>query len=126
MSASLVADAGQDWTVKELTKDQFGSGVTCTVTTCTFKCQMQRKLKTEETDKDVQMAIGDEETVLGGYRLYQDRTNDVVQIRGYSSENLTMRILNPCSGTCGAAAESSATALASMAVTGLVGLISLL
>ena len=70
MSASLVADAGQDWTVEELTKDQFGSGVTCTVTTCTFKCQMQRKLKTEETDKDVQMAIGDEETVLGGYRLY--------------------------------------------------------
>ena len=38
MSASLIADASQDWTVKELTKDQLGSGVTCTVTTCTFQC----------------------------------------------------------------------------------------
>ena len=48
---------------------------------------MTRKLATSEEDRDVQMRIGEEETVFGGYRIYDDRTNDVVTKRGYSSEN---------------------------------------
>ena len=79
-----------------MTKDKTGSGVTCTVTTCTFQCQMTRKLVTSEEDRDVQMSIGKEETVFGGYRIYDDRTNDVVTKRGYSSENQSMRLLDGC------------------------------
>ena len=73
------------------------------------------------------MAIGDEETIFGGYRKYDDRTNDVVTTRGYSSENLTMRLLEGCTGSCGATTESLATGLYSLyfSVIGLVGLISL-
>ena len=72
------------------------------------------------------MAIGDEEIVFGGYRIYDDRTNDVVTTRGYSSKKLSMRLLEGCTGSCGVTTESMAMGMYSLyfSVIGLVGLIS--
>ena len=38
--------------------------------TCVWTCQMRRPLATEETEKDIQLKVGDTVDVIGGWRLY--------------------------------------------------------
>lgn len=69
LANSIVADPEQDWNMAS-----YGSTVLCDVTNCYFTCQMKRKLSTEESDKDLQLAIGNEATVFGGFRIYESGT----------------------------------------------------
>ena len=68
MTASLPPDDKQDWTVDPQGE---GSEVYCTLSSCFFACKMYRPLKTDEADKDVQLATNSAATVFGGFRIYE-------------------------------------------------------